>query len=169
MLSEHPDLMVSKQKLIDMVKVAAQERYFKTIDFKCSSLYYTHRLKLTQLPNDTDKIEMARLCIAENLNTRQLAYRVKQFAMGTKPSGDQPPALDPAEIAADMFIDIIDYLAWQAADLDIESISKNIGKIESETRTLLKNKLITLIDTMGQTEIACEALLKKLEGHGTAI
>jgi len=162
-LCEHPDLTVSRQQLINMVKVAAQERYLKTIDINISSLGYTHRLKLTRLPNDTQKIEMARECITKDLNTRQLGYRVKKLTMKTKPPEDKPPPLGPAEKAADKFIDIIDYLAWQADDLDIESISENIGNIEPETRTIMKNKLITLIDTMSQTEIACGALLKKIQ------
>jgi hypothetical protein len=87
MLCDHPDLRVSRQQLVDMVKVAAQERFFRSIDFNCGDLQYTHRLKLTRLPNDPIKIDMLRECIDENLTTRQLGYRVRMQAMETEYRG----------------------------------------------------------------------------------
>jgi hypothetical protein len=38
MLCQHPDLMISRYKLVDMVKVAAQERFFRAIEINLSSL-----------------------------------------------------------------------------------------------------------------------------------
>lgn len=51
-LCDHPDLRISRYKLVSMVKVAAQERFFTLMDININTLSYTHRLKLTQLPND---------------------------------------------------------------------------------------------------------------------
>jgi hypothetical protein len=68
-LCNHPDLRISRYKLVDMVKVAAQERFLRLLDDDFTGLHYSHRLKLTALPNDDVKIDMAMECVDRELTT----------------------------------------------------------------------------------------------------
>ena len=77
MLCEHLELNVSRAKLVNMVKVAAQERFLGTMTIALDDLSYSHRLKLTRLPNDENKIEMVRQCIDNDLTISQLEYRLQ--------------------------------------------------------------------------------------------
>ncbi|RJP43861.1 MAG: hypothetical protein C4548_06475, partial [Desulfobacteraceae bacterium] len=115
-LCNHPDLRISRYKLVDMVKVAAQERFLRRLDDDFTGLHYSHRLKLTALPNNEIKIDMAKECVDENLTTRQLGYRIRRRVAETAPDPGEPGAEgegetptpgrepDPAADAVNVFI-----------------------------------------------------------------
>ncbi|MFZ2632465.1 MAG: hypothetical protein WA081_23705 [Desulfosalsimonadaceae bacterium] len=163
MLCNHPDLCISRDKLINMVKVAAQERFFQSIAFNCGSLNYSHRLKLTRLPNGNVKIELATAAIAENLTVEKLASRVKALIMETAPADDNLPAPNPYEKAATDLLPVIDQLTRKASSLKIASKTENLASVSAETRSLLKNKLIALSDSLNDTQTECETLLKRID------
>jgi hypothetical protein len=162
-LCEHPELSISRYKLINMVKVAAQERFFRSMDFNSGSLGYTHHMKLTRLPNDENKIDMVRECIAENLTTRQLGYRVKMKAIELEPAEDSSPDPASAEKTFNTLVTSLDRLTGQAASLNFESFAGYIEQMDPHTGEFLRNKIMTLVDTMDDAETKCEGFLQKLQ------
>jgi hypothetical protein len=54
-LCNHPDLRISRYKLVDMLKLAAYERFLRLLDDDFTGLHYSHRLKLTALPNELEE------------------------------------------------------------------------------------------------------------------
>ncbi len=162
-LCEHPALNVSRFKLANMVKVAAQERFFRSMDFNGSKLSYTHRLELTRLPNAENKIDLARQCVAENLTTRQFGYRVKKIAMELDSEESGIPKSDPPEKAFNALLISLDRLTGHAASLNFESLADNIEQMLPHTKELLRNKIMTLIDTMDVAEVKCEGFLQMLQ------
>jgi len=90
LLCDHPDLRISRYKLVNMVKVAAQERFLRLLDDDFTGLHYSHRLKLTALPNNEIKIDMAKKCVDENLTTRQLGYRIRRRVAEMAPAREEP-------------------------------------------------------------------------------
>jgi hypothetical protein len=164
-LCEHPALNVSRFKLVNMVKVAAQERFFRSMDFTGGKLSYSHRLELTRLPNDENKIDLARQCVFENLTTRQFGYRVKKIAMELDSEESDIPKSDPPEKAFNALITSLDRITGQVASLNFASLIEFFEQLSPETEALLQNKVMALIDTMDAAGIKCEGLLRKFQSR----
>jgi len=162
-LCEHPELRLSRNKLINMVKVAAQERYLQTINFDYSKLHYSHLEKLALLPNDSLKIEIARECIAENLNTRQLSYRIRNQIIESEPADSDVTETDPKEETVEDLFFFLDQLTGKVASLNFDTLLQSFEHLSLETNESLQNKLMTLIDTMDAAETDCENVLRKLQ------
>jgi hypothetical protein len=163
-LCNHPDLRISRYKLVNMVKVAAQERFLQTLEYDFSPLHYSHRLKLTALPNDEGKIDMARECVAENLTTRQLGYRIRQRVSEmeqTEGEGENPEP-DPIGNAVNAFVAAVDHLTSQAAALHPEPLEAHMQRLSPETKGLIEYRVMALSDTLDETQMICERLLLQL-------
>lgn len=76
-LCERPDLLVNPGRLSEMVRVAAQERFFKDKQFNSGELSYTHKAELIKIKDDIKKLEIAKEVISNSLSTRELAEKVK--------------------------------------------------------------------------------------------
>lgn len=161
MLCGHPDLCVSRDKLINMVKVAAQERFFRSIGFDSTGLPYSHQLRLTRLPNGETKTALARTCIAENWTIQELASRIRTIVLETG-TGDGLPATNPYEKAATDLISAMEQLTRKAGSLNMASKTDNLTAISIETRGLLKTRVIALTDSLGNLQTECEMLLKRI-------
>lgn len=146
-----------------MVKVAAQERYLQTINFDYSKLHYSHLEKLALLPNDSLKIEIARECIAENLNTRQLSYRIRNQIIESEPADSDVTETDPKEETVEDLFFFLDQLTGKVASLNFDTLLQSFEHLSLETNESLQNKLMTLIDTMDAAETDCENVLRKLQ------
>jgi hypothetical protein len=164
-LCEHPALNVSRFKLANMVKVAAQERFFRSMDFTGSKLSYSHRLVLTRLPNDENKIDLARQCVAGNLTTRQFEYRVKKIAMALDSEDSGIPKPGPPEKAFNALLTSLDRITGQVASLNFASLIEFFEQLSPEIEELLQNKVMTLIDAMDAAGIKCEGLLRKFQSR----
>jgi hypothetical protein len=166
-LCNHPDLGISRDKLINMVKVAAQERFLRYSEADLTGLHYSHRLKLTALPNDEFKLDMALECVTENLTTPQLRYRVRrrlaeiEAAGGSETAEGEGPASasDPAVAA---FTASLARLNEMAASLTPEMLAGRMADLGPETRDVIVNQLTTLSDTLDATQLMLEQLLRQL-------
>ncbi len=77
-LCRHQDLAVSYSTIINMVKVAAQERFLVQEEIETDLLKYSHKVELLRLPNNKEKLDLARACIESSWSIRELKSRVQQ-------------------------------------------------------------------------------------------
>jgi hypothetical protein len=77
-LCQRQDLAVHPATLSVMVRVAAQESFFKEKGFDPAGLTYTHKAELVKLPNTDEKIGLAQKALASTLTTRLLSEEVKK-------------------------------------------------------------------------------------------
>lgn len=173
-LCHHLDLRISRYKLVDMVKVAAQERFLRLLDDDFTGLHYSHRLKLTALPNNEIKIDMAKECVDENLTTRQLGYRIRRRVAEMAPAREEPGAEgegetptpgrepDPAAEVVNAFIAALDQLTRQAAALNPEPLEPHLDNLPPEIRGSLEYRLTTVSDALEATRMMCQHLLHRL-------
>ena len=90
-----------------MVRVAAQEKFFASEKVPSEKLSYTHKAELVKLPDNPQKIELARECVNKSISSRQLAEKISK--MLEKMRKDPPVALklleskisDPKRLFAD--------------------------------------------------------------------
>lgn len=75
-LCEHPDLAVKPSELSKMVRVAAQEEFFKENKIENEGLSYTHKVFLTKLSNKKIKIDIIDQCLKEKWSTRKLEKEI---------------------------------------------------------------------------------------------
>lgn len=78
-LCRREDLAIHPARLGVMVRVAAQENFFRSEKLPSEKLSYTHKAELVKLPDDQRKIDLAKECIKKSLSTRQLAERVSEI------------------------------------------------------------------------------------------
>jgi hypothetical protein len=77
-LCQREDLAVHPATLSLMVRVAAQEIFFKKSNFNTAGLSYTHKAELVKLPNTADKIRLAQKALKGNISTRLLSEEVRK-------------------------------------------------------------------------------------------
>jgi hypothetical protein len=78
-LCVHPELSVSRTTLTEMVRTAAQSRFFIENGIPEDAILYTNKVSLARLENNEDKLELVRACIEEGLTTRELKRRVQEI------------------------------------------------------------------------------------------
>jgi hypothetical protein len=98
-LCERQDLLVHSGTLSEMVRVAAQEKLLLDAEIDSKKLSYTHKAELIKLPKDSQKIDLAKKAIEENLSTREMADLVKEAKIKV-----------PDEKAASFYQDAKNYL-----------------------------------------------------------
>ncbi len=157
-LCEHRDLSVPYSTLTIMVRVAAQERFFKQHDFDLKKLSYTHKANLIKLENNENKIYLARECIQKELTTRQLSRLVskeKKTLIEYKKSLQDEGAFKN--------ILKIEQLINRSEKSELITDMDKLKGMRSKTRANLRNKADKLLKQMAQTTKECKSLLKKLD------
>ena len=165
-LCQHPDLRLSRTKLVNMLKVAAQQRFLGEGEVDFAALHYSHLEKLTQLPNDEIKLDLVQKCVDDDLTTRQLGYhiRMRKIEMQETESGEgEPEKPGPLEIIEMSVAPALEQLAGQVNALNLEAAYGIVAYLHPETRGLLQNRLMTLIDALNGAETNCADLLSQLE------
>jgi hypothetical protein len=137
------------------------------------TLAFIH-LKLTALPNNEIKIDMAKECVDENLTTRQLGYRIRRRVAEMAPAREEPGAEgegdaptpdrepDPAADAANAFIADLDQLTRQATALNPEPLEPHLDNLHPEIRGSQEYRLTTVSHALEATRIMCKHLLHRL-------
>jgi hypothetical protein len=163
-LCAHPDLRISSRHLGEMVRVAAQERFLNSTEGDWDGLHYSHRLRLTQLPNTPDKIDLARQCIADDLTTRQLARRVKLIVLETTPAEDQPRPTEPDPVgdALTALLTLIDDTTRTLTAANLESFYGMIPRWSLENRGLLETRITALMNAISTAQHTWEHFLHQL-------
>jgi hypothetical protein len=87
-LCQREDLVVSPMLLLQMVRVASQEKFLEAKTVETAGLSYTHKASLTRLENDEKKIRLINSCIKNDWSTRQLDKKIdaklKQLVSNTE-------------------------------------------------------------------------------------
>lgn len=157
-LCRRPDISLTSRMLGGMVRVAAQERYFRSIGLDAGALHYTHKLLLTRLPNDGAKAELVFDCIRENLSKTKLNSRINELLRIINP----PPAITSESIvgqyakAVDLFLDKTEMPEF-LADKD------NLYTLGRETQEQLRLQAIEWLEKMEARRAACADLITRLE------
>ena len=100
-LRKRPDLGVSRTTLARMVRIAAQERFFRLRRIITDKLSYAHRIELIKLENNDKKIELVRICMNESLSSRQLIPLINEVRTETiKPREISAASLAKKHVAA---------------------------------------------------------------------
>jgi hypothetical protein len=106
-LCRREDLSIHPARLGVMVRVAAQEEFFASEKLPSEKLSYTHKAELVKLPDNPQKIELARECVTKSISSRELAEKVSKILETMR--RDPPVALkllaskisDPKRLFAD--------------------------------------------------------------------
>jgi len=137
-LCQREDLAVHPATLSLMVRVAAQEIFFKKSNFNSAGLSYTHKAELVKLPNTADKIRLAQKALKGNISTRLLSEEVRkaQLKLGHKeevPSVERY-VMDPVR------------LFENPRSRDFISSAENLKKMGAATRRKLHEKALKMVD-----------------------
>ena len=167
MICDHPDLRLRKSHLNEMVRVAAQEKFFMECAVDVSPLNYSHRVKLIGLANDEAKVDMARQCVTEHLTVPQLAYRVRRRKLEMQTDQGEMTEVGDGERAAavNAAIDLaarLDKLIGQVTTADVEWFTPFVGQLPEAAANMVQTRLTTLIDAFNDAETRCHMLLEHL-------
>ncbi|RJP87717.1 MAG: hypothetical protein C4518_11805 [Desulfobacteraceae bacterium] len=78
-LCNHPELCVSRSTLTNMVKTFAQEGFLNDGGISSHEMKYSHKIALTRMENNEEKLALARECIEENISVEELKQRVREI------------------------------------------------------------------------------------------
>ena len=156
-LCKRPDIAVSHSTLARMVRVAAQERFFKSKRIDTNRLSYSHRLELIKLENDDVKIELARQCIQLSLSHRQLIPLVKQAREEnmTKP-------ITPAVQAKKHISELEHLLDGSAVPAFLHDVNQ-LKSIPQETRDKMREVAVQLLNQIPVISQLYESLVRNLD------
>jgi hypothetical protein len=139
-LCRREDLSVHPATLSLMVRVAAQELFFKQKKFNSAELSYTHKAELVKLPNTPDKIRLAQKALKSTFTTRLLSEEVKKTR---EKSGTQ----------AKVIVSVIEKYMTDPVRLfensrrnDFLSNPDNLNKMRPETRQRLQEKSLEMVE-----------------------
>ena len=77
-LCRHQELVVHPATLGIMVRVAAQEKFFKAKKLPADKLSYSHKAELVKLEDDQEKSKLFKEAVSKSLSVRDLANRVRK-------------------------------------------------------------------------------------------
>ncbi len=157
-LCQHNDLAVPYSTLTVMVRVAAQERYFKENSFDTCQLSYTHKSNLIRLNNDKNKLILANRCIDEKLSTRQLSTIVNKKRR--KVIDEKKQELSDLPFGN---ITKIEQLLNKSIKSELITDINKLRNMRNKTRQDLKEKTNELLANMSITVKECRKLIKNLE------
>lgn len=157
-LCRHKHLAVPYTTLTIMVRVAAQERFFKKFHVDTDKLSYTHKSDLVKLENTPEKLDIANRCILQNLSTRELSALIaeKRRHLIEKKKGGQKES-PFANIAT------IEQLLNKSLKSDLVTDIDKLRAMHDHTRQDLKNKTAQLLESIVETTRECRKLIKNLE------
>jgi hypothetical protein len=159
-LCKRTDLVVHPATLSVMVRVAAQEIFFKKGGVKTEGLSYTHKAELVKLPNAKEKTELVKRALEGSYTTRQLSDEVKKIK--GESTGDEPkPTLLLA--AVERCIDNPARLFDHPERSSFISDKTNLQKMKADTRQKLYEKSKSMIELTREWTKRYEALKTQLE------
>jgi hypothetical protein len=138
-LCQREDLAVHPATLSLMVRVAAQEIFFKTSNFNSAGLSYTHKAELVKLPNTADKIRLAQRALKGNISTRLLSEEVKKVQAKFGNKEEVVPSVEK------YMMDPVRLFENPRAS-DFISNTENLKKMRPITRRKLHEKALKMID-----------------------
>jgi len=157
-LCKNKNLAVPYTTLTIMVRVAAQELFFNENNVDTGKLSYTHKSDLVRLENTSEKLEIARLCIENNLSTRELSHLVSNKRQKRlekrKSQKDDTPFTNIATI---------EQLLNKTIKSELVTDLSKLRGMHQKTREDLKDKTARLIESMLKTTKECKRLIKNLE------
>jgi hypothetical protein len=156
-LCQRADLAVHPATLSLMVRVAAQEVYFKQKRFNAAGLSYTHKAELVKLPNTAEKILLAQKALKSTLTSRLLSEEVKKTR---EKSGAKGKVI--SSVIEKYMTDPV-RLFENARRNDFVSDGENLKKIRRETRQKLLEKASKMAEKTKEWGKRYRALAKELE------
>jgi hypothetical protein len=159
-LCKRTDLAVHPATLSVMVRVAAQEIFFKEGKVKTEGLSYTHKAELVKLINGKEKTELVKRALEASYTTRQLGEEVKKLK--GESTGDEPkPTLLLA--AVERCIENPARLFDHPERSSFISDKINLQKMKADTRQKLYEKTKSMIEQTREWTARYEALKNQLE------
>ena len=156
-LCDHPDLMLTRPELSNMIRVTAQERFFRSLEFNTDRLTYTHKKYLTRLPDNETKTSLAGECIEANLSSRDLYNRISEIKNEIAPGRSRPPGYAVSREISRVN-QTVDSMAWP----DIFGNIETIAGLPDESRTALRQKATQWIKTLEAFQMQCSTLIQHL-------
>jgi hypothetical protein len=156
-LCQRADLAVHPATLSLMVRVAAQEVYFKQKRFNAAGLSYTHKAELVKLPNTAEKILLAQKALKSTLTSRLLSEEVKKTR---EKSGAKGKVI--SSVIEKYMTDPV-RLFENARRNDFVSDGENLKKIRRETRQKLLEKALEMVEKTKEWGKRYRTLAKELE------
>ena len=154
-LCKSPELALHPGTLSVMVRVAAQENFFKDKKIDTQALSYTHKAELVKLKNDNAvKMELIKACIEKSLSSRKLAGLIKKEREKLR----KEYAPTPKKYFS--YVDrVVKNSELPVAFHDV----KKLEKLKPEIRNALKEKTKTLSEELKKLIRECNSLLKKID------
>ncbi|NOY68485.1 MAG: hypothetical protein GXP53_03180 [Deltaproteobacteria bacterium] len=159
-LCRRPEISLDRRYLGSMIKVAAQERFIRQIDFDTSGLNYTHRLYLTRLPDGETKIDLVDECANRGLSVRKLLLRIQGIENSEKDGGEIAP-----ERMISQFISRMNRSVGKIAIPGTLSDPGLFSGLSPDTRMELKSKTMQLIEHIEGIRDQYSSLLEMLENN----
>lgn len=157
-LCDRPDLMLTRRELGAMIRVAAQERFFRAIEINTQPLSYTHKKYLTLLPDNETKADLTAECIENQLSSRQLYLKVKEVKSRMEPEGPSP--------IEQLFTGHIRRIARairQAGMPDLFGDLEAVSSLTRESRVMLRDAASRWTDELENIRFQYIDLVRKLE------
>jgi hypothetical protein len=156
-LCKREDLAVHPATLSLMVRVAAQEVFFKEKNFNPAGLSYTHKAELVKLPNTVVKIRLAKKALKSTFTTRLLSEEVKKT---NEKSGAKGKVLSSV---IEKYVTDPVRLFEDTRRNDFLSNADNLKTMRLETRQRLQEKALEMVEKTREWGKRYRALAKDLE------
>ncbi len=159
-LCKRDELAVHPATLSVMVRVAAQEIFFKEKGFDTSRLSYTHKAELVKLPNSDEKVALAQRALDGSYTTRLLSEAVKKV---------KDEAGSKTKILSSVIENCLDNplrLFENPTRSDFVSNAANLKKMKAETRKKLHATALEMVEKTKEWTKKYQALAKQLEKIG---
>jgi hypothetical protein len=156
-LCRREDLAVHPATLSLMVRVAAQETFFKDKNFNSAGLSYTHKAELVKLPNTAEKIRLAKKALKSTFTSRLLSEEVKKTREKSGAKGKVVSSViekymtDPVR------------LFGNSRRNDFLSNADNLKKMRRETRQKLQERALEMVEKTKEWGKRYRTLAKELE------
>ena len=157
-LCRRPEISLDRRELAYMVKIAAQERFIRQIDFDTSGLNYSHRKYLTRLPDGGKKVELINECVNDGLSARELLLRVKEIEKSGKTAADFTP-----ELMIRGFITRMDRSMQKISIPETLSDETIFSGLSPDTQMELQSKTMQWMEHLENIRNQCSTLLEMLE------
>lgn len=156
-LCQREDLAVHPATLSLMVRVAAQEVFFKEKKFNPAGLSYTHKAELVKLPNTAVKIRLAQKALKSTFSSRLLSEEVKKTRERSGAKGKVISSVIEKYLADPV------RLFENSRRNEFLSNSDNLKKMQLVRRQRLQEKALDMIEKTKEWGKRYRALAKELE------
>ena len=156
-LCQREDLAVHPATLSLMVRVAAQESFFKDKGFDPVGLSYTHKAELVKLPNTEEKIRLAQKAMESTFTTRLLSEEVKK---AREKSGGKGKIV--VSVIEKYLSDPVRLFENRRRNEFVSSLD-NFKKIRPEARQRIREKALEMVERAKEWGERYAAIVKELE------